>query len=105
MLNRETVKSSIGGSIPLAEELNAWLGHESCKPVHAGRETTELTAELKRGRSYLKAATEEQKAAAKHEKIISPQRETLRVVTQQNRPSDPQKSPLREIAQQIPLGA
>jgi hypothetical protein len=34
------------------EELNAWLGKESGKPVHAATETTDLTAELKRGLTY-----------------------------------------------------
>src|ERR1035438_7729917 len=33
------------------EELNAWLGEEAGKPVHAAVETTDLTAELKRGLS------------------------------------------------------
>jgi hypothetical protein len=36
------------------DELNAWLGRESGKPVHAVTETTDLTAELKRGLSYVK---------------------------------------------------
>jgi hypothetical protein len=36
------------------EELNAWLGEESGKPVHAAVETTDLTAELKRGLSYIR---------------------------------------------------
>src|ERR1017187_3291527 len=33
------------------EELNAWLGKESGKPVHVATENTDLTAELKRGLS------------------------------------------------------
>jgi hypothetical protein len=36
------------------EEVNAWLGRESGKPVHAATETTDLTAELKRGLSYVR---------------------------------------------------
>jgi hypothetical protein len=36
------------------EELNAWLGEESGKPVHTVTEDTDLTAELKRGLSYVR---------------------------------------------------
>ena len=36
------------------EELNAWLGKESGKPVHTVTEDTDLTAELKRGLSYIR---------------------------------------------------
>jgi hypothetical protein len=36
------------------EELNAWLGEEAGKPVHAAVETTDLTAELKHGLSYIR---------------------------------------------------
>jgi hypothetical protein len=39
-------------------ELNAWLGKEAGKPVHAATETTDLTAELKRGLSYVRHGTE-----------------------------------------------
>jgi len=35
-------------------ELNAWLGKESGKPVHTVTENTDLTAELKRGLSYVR---------------------------------------------------
>jgi hypothetical protein len=42
------------------DELNAWLGRESGRPVHAVTDTTDLTAELKRGLSYLR---EEQKSS------------------------------------------
>jgi len=35
-------------------ELNAWLGRESGKPVHTVTEDTDLTAELKRGLSYVR---------------------------------------------------
>jgi hypothetical protein len=31
------------------DELNAWLGKESGKPVYVATEDTDLTAELKRG--------------------------------------------------------
>jgi hypothetical protein len=36
------------------EELNTCLGEESGKPVHAVTEGTDLTAELKRGLSYVR---------------------------------------------------
>ena len=38
----------------IPDELNAWLGKESCKPVHVATEDTDLTAELKRGLSYVR---------------------------------------------------
>src|SRR6266702_3891637 len=37
------------------EELNAWLGRESGKPVHVAIGDTDLTAELKRGLSFVRA--------------------------------------------------
>jgi hypothetical protein len=37
------------------DELNAWLGKESGKPVHTVTEDTDLTAELKRGLSYVRS--------------------------------------------------
>jgi hypothetical protein len=37
------------------EELNAWLGKESGKPVHTVTEDTDLTAESKRGLSYVRS--------------------------------------------------
>ncbi|HZQ93403.1 MAG TPA: hypothetical protein VFA67_00240 [Candidatus Sulfotelmatobacter sp.] len=37
-----------------ADELNQWLGRESGKPVHVATEDTDLTAELKRGISFLR---------------------------------------------------
>jgi hypothetical protein len=36
------------------DDLNAWLGRESGKPVHGATESTDLTAELKRGLSYVR---------------------------------------------------
>jgi hypothetical protein len=36
------------------KELNVWLGEESGKPVHVALEITDLTAELKRGPSYVR---------------------------------------------------
>jgi hypothetical protein len=36
------------------EELNAWLGQESGKPVHVATENTDLAAELKRGLSFIR---------------------------------------------------
>jgi hypothetical protein len=35
------------------QELNAWLGAESGKPLHVTTENTDLTAELKRGLSFV----------------------------------------------------
>jgi hypothetical protein len=35
-------------------ELNAWLGQESGKPVHVATAETDLTAELKRGLSFVR---------------------------------------------------
>src|ERR1700730_11571218 len=43
------------------DELNAWLGKESGKPVHAVTETTDLTAELKRGLSYVRHEQQSEK--------------------------------------------
>jgi hypothetical protein len=40
------------------EELNAWLGKESGKPVHVATENTDLTAELKRGLSFVRREKE-----------------------------------------------
>src|ERR1700686_1645787 len=37
-----------------SSELNAWLGQESGKPVHVATENTDLTAELKRGLSFIR---------------------------------------------------
>ncbi len=52
------------------DELNAWLGRESGKLVHAVTETTDLTAELKRGLSYVRheQASEKPKAQTKKRK-------------------------------------
>jgi hypothetical protein len=36
------------------DELNAWLGKESGKPVHVATENTDLSAELKRGLSFIR---------------------------------------------------
>jgi hypothetical protein len=35
-------------------ELNAWLGRESGKPVHVATEQSDLAAELRRGLSYVR---------------------------------------------------
>ena len=37
------------------EELNAWLGKESGKPVHVATQSTDLAAELKRGLSFVRS--------------------------------------------------
>ncbi|MGC1650926.1 MAG: hypothetical protein WA741_34305, partial [Candidatus Sulfotelmatobacter sp.] len=36
-------------------ELNAWLGQDSGKPVHVATENTDLSAELKRGLSFVRS--------------------------------------------------
>lgn len=36
------------------DEINAWLRKESGKPVHVATEDTDLTAELKRGLSFVR---------------------------------------------------
>ena len=41
-----------------SDELNAWLGQESGKPVHVATENTDLTAELKRGLSFIRREPE-----------------------------------------------
>ncbi len=43
------------------DELNQWLGKQSGKPVHFATADTDLTAELKRGLSFVRA---EQKPSA-----------------------------------------
>ncbi|MFL6305660.1 MAG: hypothetical protein ACJ72H_19195 [Candidatus Sulfotelmatobacter sp.] len=45
-----------------ADELNQWLGRESGKPVHVATETTDLTAELKRGISFVRRNHREEPA-------------------------------------------
>jgi hypothetical protein len=42
-----------------SDELNAWLGQESGKPVHVATENTDLTAELKRGLSFIRHEKQE----------------------------------------------
>src|SRR5579872_3152832 len=37
------------------DELNAWMGKETGKPVHVATEETDLAAELKRGLSFVRA--------------------------------------------------
>jgi hypothetical protein len=37
-----------------ADELNSWLRRESGKPVHVATDNTDLTAELKRGLSFVR---------------------------------------------------
>jgi hypothetical protein len=37
------------------EELNAWLGKQSGKPVHVATEDTDLAAELKRGLAFVRS--------------------------------------------------
>ena len=40
------------------DELNAWLGKQSGKPVHVATGDTDLTAELKRGLSFVRREKE-----------------------------------------------
>ena len=46
------------------EELNQWLGKQSGKPVHFATADTDLTAELKRGLSFVRAEQKPTAAAA-----------------------------------------
>ena len=46
-------------------ELNAWLGKESGKPVHVATDDTDLTAELKRGLSFVRSEQESEKKLPK----------------------------------------
>jgi hypothetical protein len=46
------------------DELNAWLGKESGKPVHVATEDTDLAAELRRGLAFVRRE-KEPKAAKK----------------------------------------
>jgi hypothetical protein len=48
------------------EELNTWLGRESGKPVHVATEGTDLTAELKRGISFIRRSRQD-KPERKHQ--------------------------------------
>jgi phage terminase Nu1 subunit (DNA packaging protein) len=41
------------------EELNAWLGRESGKPVHVATDNTDLAAELKRGLTFVRLDKEQ----------------------------------------------
>jgi hypothetical protein len=50
------------------EQLNAWLGKESGKPVHVDTENTDLTAELKRGLSFVRAEKNADKKQSKKAK-------------------------------------
>jgi hypothetical protein len=45
-----------------ADELNQWLGRESGKPVHVATDSTDLTAELKRGISFFRRSQREESA-------------------------------------------
>jgi len=53
-----------------ADELNSWLRRESGKPVHVATDNTDLTAELKRGLSFVR-----------HEKPSDSERENERKKT------------------------
>jgi hypothetical protein len=46
------------------EELNAWLGKESGKPVHVATDNTDLGAELKRGLTFVRDEKQQSKLPA-----------------------------------------
>ena len=52
------------------DELNAWLGRESGKPVHVATENTDLAAELKRGLSFIRS----EKSRKKRNKASAPRK-------------------------------
>lgn len=52
-------------------ELNLWLGKESGKPVHVATEDTDLTAELRRGLSFVQ---QEKQAGARNKPAESPRK-------------------------------
>jgi hypothetical protein len=47
------------------DELNAWLGKESGKPVQVATEGTDLSAELKRGLSYVRSEKQSREGVRK----------------------------------------
>lgn len=48
-----------------SDELNQWLGRESGKPVHVATDSTDLTAELQRGISFVRREQRAKSAARK----------------------------------------
>jgi hypothetical protein len=48
------------------EELDGWLGKESGKPVHVATETTDLSAELKRGLSFIRTEKSKRRPPAEN---------------------------------------
>jgi hypothetical protein len=59
------------------EELNAWLGRESGKPVHIATENTDLAAELKRGLSGLSFIRKEKQSTTGRPKRAAEKRGAL----------------------------
>lgn len=57
-----------------AGELNAWLGKDSGKPVHVATGDTDLTAELKRGLSFVRSEKESEKTPRKADRVGGPSR-------------------------------
>ena len=58
------------------EELNAWLGKESGKPVHVATEGTDLASELKRGLSFIRGKNQpsrekSQPRSAKRKEVLT----------------------------------
>jgi hypothetical protein len=53
-----------------SNELNAWLGQESGKPVHVATENTDLTAELKRGLSFIRIRREKPESPDKKQSAL-----------------------------------
>jgi hypothetical protein len=62
-------KGPIRGCCP--KERNVWLGEESGKPVHVTVKTADLTAELKRGPSYVRNEKQPKTAKQRIRKRIS----------------------------------
>jgi hypothetical protein len=54
------------------DELNAWMGRESGKPIHVVTEGGDLTAELKRGLSFIR---HEKPVQAEKKRPKKPQRQ------------------------------
>ncbi len=51
------------------EALNKWLGRESGEPVHVAKEEDDLSAELKRGLSYVRAERRQSRQAQQKRRL------------------------------------
>ena len=54
------------------EQLNAWMGKESGKPVHVATESTDLAAELKRGLLFVRHEKQSAKQKPALQKKVKP---------------------------------